>query len=311
MSEPVLRVSGAEKSFGASRALDGVSLEAARGAIVGLLGPNGAGKTTLVRAIAGRVALDGGSIEIGGSEAPAGDWRSRSRLGWVPQELALYGSFRVEENLRVFGRYHGIGGGELDDAVDRSLEWSGLSERRSALTEELSGGMKRRLNMAAGVIHDPELVLMDEPTVGVDVQSREKIYEMIEQMRAAGAAIIYTTHYMEEAERLCDTIAIIDRGRVIAAGTRDELVTSAFGKRREARATFDCDLPPAIAAWVRGRNGAVEGRRVSFPVDDPHGDLAAILELAESEGCPIDDLTLATPSLGELFLRLTGTELRE
>jgi len=151
----------------------------------------------------------------------------------VPQEIALYPLLKVRENLLVFGRYYGLNGNSLDQAISDALGWSGLADRASDITKTLSGGMKRRLNMAAGVLHKPMLMLLDEPTVGVDPQSRERIYQMIETLHAGGVSMIYTTHYMEEAERLCDRVAIIDHGRIIASGTKDELVRSTIGDKRE------------------------------------------------------------------------------
>jgi ABC-2 type transport system ATP-binding protein len=228
-----LVVTNLVKNFDSRRALDGVSLELREGEVLGLLGPNGAGKSTLVRTIMGRVKPNAGEVTIFGRRAPAGDNDAREQVGIVPQEIALYPLLTARENLTVFGRYYGLRGELLDKAIAESLEWAGLTERASDATKTLSGGMKRRLNMAAGVIHKPRILLLDEPTVGVDPQSRERIYQMIQLLRAGGVSLIYTTHYMEEAERLCDRIAIIDHGRIIASGTKDELVRSTVGDKRE------------------------------------------------------------------------------
>ncbi|HEX7159281.1 MAG TPA: ABC transporter ATP-binding protein, partial [Edaphobacter sp.] len=202
-----LLVEDVRKRFGTVTALDGVSLEVAAGTCFGLLGPNGAGKSTLIRSIVGRVHPDSGSVRVFGSVANSAE--ARASLGWVPQELALYPLLTCRENLEAFGRYHGLDGAKLDDAIAWCLEWAALADRASSPVKTLSGGMKRRLNMAAGLIHRPRLVLLDEPTVGVDPQSRNRIFEMVEALRAQGTTVIYTTHYMEEAERLCETIAII------------------------------------------------------------------------------------------------------
>ena len=228
-----IEIDSVVKSFNGRRALDGVSLSLHLGEILGLLGPNGAGKSTLVRTIMGRVRPDAGEVRIFGKPAPAGDNAARAQVGVVPQEIALYPNLSAAENLGVFGRYLGLRGAALGDAVARALEWAALSDRAGEPVKNLSGGMKRRLNMAAGVLHRPRVLLLDEPTVGVDPQSRERIYEMIEGLAAAGTSLVYTTHYMEEAERLCRRIAIIDHGKIIAEGTKDELVRATVGDKRE------------------------------------------------------------------------------
>jgi ABC-2 type transport system ATP-binding protein len=298
--ETVLELRGVEKRFGGVNALTGVDLDLRAGEILGLLGPNGAGKTTLVRAIIGRVRIDTGSIDI-----------HRGPVGWVPQEIALYPLLTVDENLTTFGRYSGLRDDALRSGVDEALEWSGLRERRTERTNRLSGGMKRRLNMAAGVMHQPRIVLMDEPTVGVDPQSREKIYAMIGQMRARGVAIIYTTHYMEEAERLCDRIAVIDHGRIIALGTRDELVRSTIGPVREARIELDGDIPLPLVESIRARGGSVDGRMAVLPVSDRNSDLAALMRELEGARVEVRDFSIRQASLQTVFLHLTGRELRE
>src|ERR1035437_2588911 len=260
-----LEVTSLVKRFGTVTALDGVSLELLSGECLGLLGPNGAGKSTLIRCIVGRVLPDAGSAAVFGS--PASSSEARAALGWVPQELALYPRLTCRENLSAFGRYYGLSGHKLAEAVAWCLEWAALEDRAGELAMNLSGGMKRRLNMAAGIIHRPRIVLMDEPTVGVDPQSRNRIFEMIESLRVAGAAIIYTTHYMEEAERLCDRVAIIDHGRIIAQGSSDELVKSAFAQRSQVLARFAGD-PEAISAWVERHAGHQIDGIAQFPIED-------------------------------------------
>ncbi len=224
-----LQIEAVVKRFGQVTAVDGITLELRSGECLGLLGPNGAGKSTLIRCIVGRVVPDAGRVAIFGS--PANSAAARGALGWVPQEIALYPRLTSKENLESFGRYHGLAGTGLQQAVAWCLDWASLQDRAGELAKNLSGGMRRRLNMAAGLIHRPKLVLMDEPTVGVDPQSRNRIFEMIEKLHGEGTAIIYTTHYLEEAERLCDRVAIVDHGRTIALGTKDELVQNVFASR--------------------------------------------------------------------------------
>jgi ABC-2 type transport system ATP-binding protein len=295
------------KRFGQVIAVDGVSLELRSGECLGLLGPNGAGKTTLIRAIVGRVIPDSGQIAVFGS--PAGSPAARAALGWVPQELAIYPRLTARENLRAFGSYYGLSGKPLREAITWCLKWAALEDRARDLTRTLSGGMKRRLNMAAGLIHQPRLVLMDEPTVGVDPQSRNRIFEMIEALRAQGATIIYTTHYMEEAERLCDRIAIVDHGRIIALGAHKDLVQESFASRSQVLARFD-GPPAAIAAWVASQSGRLTDSTAEFTIEHPT-EIAALLESAAAAGLQLVDVTLHRPNLESVFLHLTGRELRD
>jgi ABC-2 type transport system ATP-binding protein len=304
-----LEIRDLSKSFGERRALDGISLDLAPGEILGLLGPNGAGKTTLVRSVAGRVTPEGGTLRILGYEAS--DDRARLVRGWVPQEIALYPLLSPWENLWTFGRYQGLSGAALEAGIRTSLEWIELADRANDKTDKLSGGMKRRLNIAAGTIHGPKVLLLDEPTVGVDPQSRERIYAMIGELKGRGVSLVYTTHYMEEAERLCDRIAIIDHGKIIASGTKDELVRKTVGTRQAVALDAATPIPQALAEKL-GRLGAtVDGMQVRLSVEDPAGEIRRLLELFHAENVPVQDLTLKTPTLEQVFLQLTGRELRE
>ena len=297
------------KKFENRQALDGISLTLNPGESLGLLGPNGAGKSTLIRAMVGLRRLDAGEIRIFGH--PAGHPAAKELLGYVPQELALYPILSPRENLLAFGRYQGLRGKRLEDAVERGLKWTGLEDRKNDKSGHLSGGMRRRLNMAAGAIHGPRVFLLDEPTVGVDPQSRERIYDMIGQLRQEGVSLIYTSHYMEEVERLCDRIAIIDHGRVIALGTRQELVRQTVGERQMLHMECGVAPPASLQEQLTPWNAVVDGLRVRASVARPAEDLRELLGLFHSQNVPVRHLNLSNPTLESVFLHLTGKELRE
>ena len=302
-----LEVDSLVKRFGQVTAVDGISLELRGGECLGLLGPNGAGKSTLIRSIVGRVIPDAGRVSVFGF--PANTSEARAALGWVPQELALYPRLTCRENLAAFGRYHGLSGGKLAESVDWCLKWAALDDRAGELAKNLSGGMKRRLNMAAGIIHRPRVVLLDEPTVGVDPQSRNRIFEMIEALRNEGAAIVYTTHYMEEAERLCDRVAIIDHGRIIAQDTPEGLVHSSFASRSQVLARLD-GPPSEIGAWVERHAGRLADGVAEFTIERSTL-IAGLLDDAARSGLEVVDVTVRRPNLESVFLHLTGRELRD
>ena len=302
-----LQIEAVFKRFGQVTAVDGITLELRSSECLGLLGPNGAGKSTLIRSIVGRVVPDAGRVAVFGS--PANSAAARAALGWVPQELALYPRLTCKENLESFGRYHGLSGTGLQQAVAWCLDWASLQDRAGELAKNLSGGMRRRLNMAAGLIHRPKLVLMDEPTVGVDLQSRNRIFEMIEELHGEGTAIIYTTHYMEEAERLCDRVAIVDHGRIIALGTNEELVQNAFASRSQVLARF-AGSADGVSAWVERRGGRLVDSTAQFTVEHPT-EIAGLLDDAAGAGLELVDVSLRRPNLESVFLHLTGRELRD
>ena len=223
----MIRLRGLRKSYGNITAVDGVSLEIARGEAFGLLGPNGAGKTTTLSMIVGLIAPDAGTVEVGGADPllPA----TRRRIGICPQSVSLYPELTGRQNLSFFARLQGLSGRDLRARVGWALDFAGLTDRADTRVSTYSGGMQRRLNLAAGMVHDPEVLLCDEPTVGVDPQSRNHLYERIERLRDEGRTILYTTHYMEEAQRLCNRVAILDHGAVLALGSPDELIAAHGG----------------------------------------------------------------------------------
>jgi ABC-2 type transport system ATP-binding protein len=220
-----LSVQGLHFQYGKRVAVDSISFEVARGEVLGLLGPNGAGKSTTISCIAGLAQASSGAMSLSGNRfEPAKDVAARKELGLVPQELAIYDNLTARENLCLFAKLAGLRGNDLTTRVNESLQLAGLEDRSDDRVQTFSGGMKRRLNLASGIVHSPSLVLLDEPTVGVDPQSRNHLFDSILALKRAGASMIYTTHYMEEAERLCDRIAIMNEGVIIATGTPKQLI---------------------------------------------------------------------------------------
>ncbi len=219
-----LRVEELERSFGEHRAVRGLSFQAVQGEVLGLLGPNGAGKSTTLRLLAGLLAPDAGRIRLGSQGVDPRKPAARHQLGFVPQEIALYGELTAEENLRFFGTLYGLGGAALRERCAFALELSGLVERGSHRVRTFSGGMQRRLNLACAILHSPELLLLDEPTVGVDPQSRNHLFASLAALKAQGLTLIYSTHHMDDAQRLCDRVAIMDGGKILALSSPDELI---------------------------------------------------------------------------------------
>jgi len=287
--------------FGANKALDNVTLELHKGEWLGLLGPNGAGKTTLVRAIAGRVRMDSGAVTL-----PEG---RREMLGIVPQEISLYAKLTAAENLSCFGELQGLRGSTLQERVDWALEFTGLADRAADLVGTFSGGMKRRLNIACSVLHHPSVVLLDEPTVGVDPQSRQRIWEMLERLRREGASLLLTTHQLDEAQQVCDRIVVIDRGRIIANGAFDELVRQTIGPRRRVVLTLESAVDANV--FDRFPETMIEGATVRCQVEHVGRDLAALLSRAASAGAGVVDVQIESPTLQSVFIHLTGRELRD
>lgn len=291
--------------------LDGVSLEVCQGERVALLGPNGAGKSTLIKCLAGRISAEGGTIEIGRKRLRPD--LIRAHLGLVPQDIALYSDLTARENLLAFGRLYGLERRALIERVDWALRWTGLEDRQSDLVRNFSGGMKRRVNLACGVLHSPSLVLLDEPTVGVDPQSRERIYQMLNELHASGTAILLTTHHLDEAEKHSDRILILDQGRIVAGGTFKELVEGSVGAGRWVR--FQVDRPVMQASesssLVSLRLQPISANVLETRVDEIADQLPHLIDSVRQLGYSIVNVEVHTPSLHDVFLDLTGKELRD
>lgn len=306
-----LEITDLRKQFGSLVALQGVSFTLPEGQRLALLGPNGAGKTTLIRCLSGRTKPNSGTLRLFGD--PIETLGARDSLGLVPQEIALYGDLTTRENLQAFGRFHGLSRRMVSDRVDWALEWTGLAERADDLVGGFSGGMKRRVNLACGVLHSPRLLLLDEPTVGVDPQSRQRIFSMLDDLNRMGTTTLLTTHHLEEAEERCDRIVIMDRGKVIADGDLNQLVERTVGRSRIVKVRFDRPLRAPIS--VGGRSSETIGRRghdvITTRIDDVSHQLPAMLDSAKSSGYKIADVEVQSPSLHHVFLHLTGFELRD
>jgi ABC-2 type transport system ATP-binding protein len=306
----MLQVDQVTKRYGALTALDGVSLRIERGEFFGLLGPNGAGKSTLMSLIAGLRAAEHGTITLDGQPLTAAGAAVRLALGLVPQHVALYPKLTAEQNLRIFGELYGLRGTTLRERIAEGLEAMQLAERRRDAVHTFSGGMQRRLNIIASLLHRPKLLLCDEPTVGVDPQSRNAIFEFLERMnRELGLTVIYSTHYMEEATRLCSRIGIIDHGRIHALGTLDELLLKLPFEEEIRFPLTDATAPLAGRLEAQGVVERSEGQCRFRP--RPGYPLSGFFAETEALGLPPRLFTSQRPTLEAVFLHLTGRRLRE
>jgi len=303
----MIKAENLKKHYGTTVALDDVSFEVHKGQTFGLLGPNGAGKTTTIQLLCGLLKPDAGKITLDGKSDP-GLVEVRMSLGVVPQALALYEELSALENLRFFGKIYGLSGQKLKDRVRDCLDIAGLAQRSKERVSKYSGGMKRRLNMVCSLLHDPPILLLDEPTVGVDPQSRNLIFDTIEDMRKAGRTIIYTTHYMEEAQRLCDRVAIIDHGRILDMDSVENLITK-HGGPSHIEAEFEEKLFDVIKIkpFVDDKNMQSEGTKIRFQTGRPMESLAKL----NSSGVRFLSLKVQTANLEDVFLNLTGRRLRD
>jgi ABC-2 type transport system ATP-binding protein len=312
-SHAVLECRGLRKRFGELVAVSGVGFVVDRGETYGLLGPNGAGKTTIISMVCGLLAADEGEVFVGGQRLSTRSVAARAAIGYVPQELAIYPDLSARENLRFFADLYGLTRQDARARVDEILEVIGLRERAADRAGEYSGGMQRRLNIGIGLLHRPRLLVLDEPTVGVDPQSRNAILEAVERLSGEGMAVLYTTHYMEEAERLCDRIGIVDAGELRAEGTRRELV-ALVGEHDRVTLAGSGDLGAGVVAAralasvlvVSSGDGGIE-----LVVDDARRLLPELLAAVADVGVAVSSVEVQEPNLEAVFLHLTGKALRD
>jgi ABC-2 type transport system ATP-binding protein len=294
----LITITGVKKSYGSIRAVNNVSLSVNAGEALGLLGPNGAGKTTTLSMMSGLIRPDSGEVAIDGMDPR--NPRARRLVGLAPQSLALYDELTAEENLVFFAKIFGVAGTLLRERINWALSLSGLKERRSSPVGTFSGGMKRRLNLACALVHDPKVVFLDEPTVGVDPQSRNYIFETVERLKSEGLAIVYTTHYMEEAERLCDIVAIMDEGQIKAMDTVPALIQK-FGGDSVITADF------LVLPEKQYPSTMFTGSMLRIQSKDPFAEIASL----SNSGGTLKSLHIDQPDLEAVFLNLTGKKLRD
>ncbi len=313
MSSPLIGIKGLVKKYGERVAVQGVSFSIEEGEIFGLLGPNGAGKTTTLSILSTLLIPDEGDVTISDHDLIREAKQVKRLIGFVPQELALYPTLSAWDNLTFFGRIYGLQGANLKERITTALALVGLSDRAADAVQTFSGGMKRRLNIAVGLIHQPRILFLDEPTVGVDPQSRNFIFEHVERLNEDGMTIIYTTHYMEEAERLCDRVAIMDQGRVLALDTTKGLIDMLGG------GVIYLGLPqaslvshlPAVRALSHVRTAVEEEGRLKIETSNARLALLELIELCNARNVSILSLEMLEPNLESVFLHLTGKRLRD
>ena len=316
MADAILQAQGLHKQFDEVHAVKGVSFDIEAGEIFSLLGPNGAGKTTTISMLSCLLVPTQGDAMVDGFSVTEAANDVKQAIGVVPQEIALYPTISAKENLQFWGRMYGLRGKHLQERVDATLEIAGLADRADGKVETFSGGMKRRINIAVGLLHDPKILFMDEPTVGIDPQSRRRILDTVQELNERGMAVLYTTHYMEEAQELSDRIGIIDNGELIAAGTLDELI-KLVGEYDTVRLCLDVD-GQKIEDVVEPLKSLPEVKQVSpgedcvmIQVPDSENVLGDMVAQVTRAGARIRSLEIQEPNLEAVFLHLTGRALRD
>jgi len=311
--ESAISARGLYKSFGDIQAVADVSFEVRAGEIFSLLGPNGAGKTTTISILSCLLKPDRGEAWVMGHSVLAESQKAKAQMGVVPQEIALYEDLSARENLVFWGKMYGLRGAALNSRVNEVLEVIGLTERDSGRVGKFSGGMKRRLNIGIALLNRPRLLIMDEPTVGIDPQSRRNILDSVKALNRAGATVLYTTHYMEEAQELSDHIAILDHGKLIAYGSHEELVRI-VGELDRMVLTLSAEPDRVVSAWrdISGvRQVDIENGAVHLLVEDSNQALPALIEAAGRAGVRVTSIQIQEPNLEAVFLHLTGRALRD
>jgi len=308
-----IEVKNLQKSFGGLHAVQGVTFEVVQGEVFSLLGPNGAGKSTTISMLSGLLAPTEGDASIMGHSVSREPDVAKASLGVVPQDIALYPDLSARENLIFWGKMYGLRGAALKLRVDEVLEVIGLADRQKDRVEKFSGGMKRRVNIGAALLHKPDVIIMDEPTVGIDPQSRRHILDNVKELNRQGMTVLYTTHYMEEAAELSDHIAIMDGGRIIAYGTHADLIKM-VGRQTRIDLTLNTEAGRVLDAWraVQGVEGidSTDGQ-VTALVDDSNNVLPRLFEAASRNGARITSVNIQEPNLETVFLHLTGRALRD
>ncbi len=301
------------KRYNGKLAVDNLSLEIEQGEAYALLGPNGAGKSTTIKILLGLLKADSGDVRVAGLDQRKHAVEVKGMIGLVPQEVALYSNFTARENVEFFGSLYGLRGKELHERAGEALKFTGLSEHQKETPAKFSGGMKRRLNIACALVHRPRVMVMDEPTVGIDPQSRSHIMEAVQELNRQGATVIYTTHYMEEAEALCSRIGIIDHGKLIACGTKAELknMVAAVEKLVVETAGINFTAVEGIKGLKHVQSVNLQGDRLEIALRNTQECLPDILYLLVRQGIRMKSIQVAEPDLESLFLTLTGRTLRD
>ncbi len=309
--QTMIKVVNLEKHFGSVTAVNKISFSIQEGEIFGLLGPNGAGKSTIIKILSTLLKSDSGSVFINGKEINKNSDDCKKIIGVVPQEIALYEDFSAYDNLMFWGKLNGVSKTDLKQEIPKLLSLIGLEDRKSDLLKTYSGGMKRRINIAAALLHNPKILFMDEPTTGVDPQSRNKIFDIIETLNAKGMTVVYTTHYMEEVERLCNNIAIIDKGEIIAQGTIDELQAQCgLNEYILLKTPNTTDLAIAMLQKTIQLPIVFEKSIISAQCK-PHKHLQSLLDNCKRLKIEITDIQIQKTNLETIFLHLTGKQLRD